>query len=451
MKITWPAAMGVSILATGCYATTEIPTRQIASIQQPLSAPQKVGGDARLGPNSEIRARLNDGSVTPWVPASTLAVAKDGLVSGRSFPLAAATDAMIAQPGPGAAEMLAAVAPPGAEVTPTDAGELHLHVSDPHVLLPWVTAYVTGAARLRQLPDWIAFMGPHRRWASDWLPAERFVAVAPASYGMLRVAEGIPWRNVAALEVHNLEPIRTTFAIMGAPVAAAVMMVSVAAAAAAVANGDDPTPALELGAATAAVTEKAAESADADADTHGAPVRSLAANPAVLVTTEGPAGTLAATPLFTGAARRRDVIKFVFAGEAGLTTDGFGTGGVGAGLRLGDFVELTARLRLLPFDDRPANPQTGSAAINLLYGGRLAFHVDGDGDRRLAFVMGGELVGGTMPDGTSLTQGSLFLGPRVGLTEKTFASLLFGGSFVNPGNSPVTGQMMLSAEFGFDL
>ena len=36
-----------------------------------------------------------------------------------------------------------------------------------------------------------------------------------------------------------------------------------------------------------------------------------------------------------------------------------------------------------------------------------------------------KLVGGTMPDGTSLMQGSLFLGPRFGITDKTFASLLF--------------------------
>jgi hypothetical protein len=451
MKRTWPAAMVVSILATGCYATTEIPRAQIASIQRPLSAPKKVAGDARLGPNTEIRARLTDGSVTPWLPASALSVAADGLVSGRSFPLAAATDATIVQASDAAAEMLAATAPPDAVVTPARDGELRLHVADPRVLLPWVAAYATGAATLHQPPGWISFRGAHGGWTSDWLPGARFVAVAPSSYAKLRVAEGIPWRDVAAREVHNLEPIKTTFAVIGAPVAAGVMVLSAAAAAAAVANGDDPTPALELGAGTAALASHAAETADAGADTGGAPVRSPADRPAVLVAAEGPAGTLAAAPLFTGAARRRDQIKLILAGEGGVTTDGFGTGGAGIGFRAGDFVELTARVRVLPYDDRPAYLQVGRAPINLLYGGRLALHIDGDGDRRTAFVFGGELLGGTTADGSSLMQGSAILGPRFGITDKTFASLLFQPSFLNPGNGPVTGQMMFSAEFGFDL
>jgi hypothetical protein len=377
-------------------------------------------------------------------------VASEGLVSGRSFPLASATDATISRAGDGAAEMLAATAPPGAEVTPTDTGELHLHVADSRVLLPWVATYATGAATLHQPLGWISFRGPRGRWRSEWLPGARFVAVAPASYGKLHVAEGIAWDNVAALEVHNLEPVRTTFAVIGAPVAAGVMMLSMTAAVAAAANGDDPTPALELGAATAAVTAHAASTADAEADTGGAPVKSLANRPGVLISADGPAGTIAATPLFTGAARRRDQIKLVLAGDAGLTTDAIGTGAAGAGIRLGDFVELTARLRLLPYDDRPV-PQAGTAPINLLYGARLALHIDGDGDRRTAFVLGGEVVGGTAPGGSSLTQGSLIFGPRFGLTDKTFASLLFQPFFLNQSNGPLTGGAMFSAEFGFDL
>ena len=451
MKFTWLEAVVVSTLATGCYATAEIPQAQITSIQRPLSGPRTVGGDARLGPNSEIRARLNDGSVTPWLPASGLAVARDGLVSGRSFPLAAATEATISQASEGAAEMLAATAPPDARVTPADSGELRLHVADPHVLLPWVTAYATGAHTLHQQPGWIAFRGAHGQWASDWLPGARFVAVAPSSYARLQVAEGIPWRDVAALEVHNLEPIQTTFAVIGAPVAAGVMMVSMAAAAAAVADGKDPTPALDLAIGTAALTSHAAETADAGADTGGAPVKSPAGRPAVLVATDGPEGTLEATPLFTGSARRRDEVKFVLTAEAGLTMDALGTGAAGAGLRLSDFVELSARVRVLPYDDRPVDQRAGSTPISLLYGGRLALHIDGDGDRRTAFVFGGEMLGGSTAGGTSLMQGSLIFGPRVGITQKTFASLLFEPSFLSPGNGPVTGQMIFSAEFGFDL
>ena len=451
MKTTWLAAVVVSILAAGCYATSEIPQEQITSIRRPLSAPKKVGGDARLGPNTEIRARLADGSVTPWLPAGALAVANDGLVSGRSFARAAATDATITRSAEGAAEMLTATAPPGGEVTPTDSGELRLHVADPRVLLPWVAAYATGAATLHQAPGWISFRGASGRWTSDWLPGARFVGVAPSSYAKLQVAEGIPWDKVAALEVHNLEPIRTTFAVVGAPVAGSVMVLSMMAAVGAAANGDDPTPALDLAFGTAALTAHAAETADAEADTGGAPVRSPEGRPGVLVTTDGPAGTLAATPLFTGAARRRDQIKLVLSGEAGVTTDGVGTGGAGVGVRISDFVELGARLRALPYDDRPVDLQAGRVPIALLYGGRLALHIDGDGDRRTAFVFGGELLMGESTEGASLTQGSLIFGPRFGITEKTVASLLFEPSFLNPSNHPVMGQMMFCAEFGFDL
>jgi hypothetical protein len=441
----------VSMLATGCYATDQVPQTQLATIDRPLSAPRKIGEGARLGPNTEIRARLTDGSVTPWMPAGTLSVAKDGLVSGRSFPLAGALEATISQAGAGAAEMLAATAPPGGEVAPAGAGELRLRAADPRLLLPWIAAYATGAATLHQPPGWIAFRGPAGRWESDWLPGSRFVAVAPSSYANLRVAEGIPWRDVAALEVHNLEPITTTLAVIGAPVAGAAMMIAVAGTAAAVANGDDPTPAMDLGVATAAVTADAAKSADAGADTGGAPVKSPADYPAVLVTSEGPTGAVVATPLFTGAARRRDAVKLVLAGEAGLTSDGLGTGAAGVGLRLRDFVELTARVRALPYDDRPAYQQVGPAPVSFLWGGRLAFHMDGDGDRRTAFLFGVELLGGATPDGASLLQGSLILGPRVGITEKTFVSLLFAPSFVSPGNSPTTGQVIGSLELGFDL
>lgn len=454
MKITGRAVV-VSILASGCYATTQIPQEQIATIQRPLSAPKEVGGGARLGPSTEVRARLADGSVTPWVQAGALAVAKDGLVSGRSFPLATATEATIAPGAAGAAEMLAATAPPGGDVKAADGGALRVRVADPRLLLPWVVAYANGAATLNQPAGWISFRA-HGQWRSEWLPGTRLAAVAPASYAGLQVAEGIPWRDVAALEVHNLEPVGTALAVIGAPVAAGVMALSLVAATAAVADGDDPTPALQLGAATAAATAHAVETADAGADTGGAPVRRLADRPAVLVTAEGPAGTVAATPLFTGAARRRDAVKLVLAGEAGVTNDGMGTGAVGAGLRVADFIELTARVRALRYDDRSTDPyagdtQAGSVPISLLYGARLAFHIDGDGDRRAACVLGGELLSGMGPDGSSLYQGSLILGPRFGMTEKSFVSLLVAPGFISSSHGPTTGQVMFSAELGFDL
>jgi hypothetical protein len=456
MRLTWLGAVVVT-LTSGCYATTAVPAAQVASIQRPLPAARKIGGAAKLGPNTELRAHLAGGSVTPWLPAGKVAVANDGLVSGRRFPLAAASEAMIAQAGPGAGEMLAAAAPPGAEITHVG-DDLRLRVSDRRVLLPWIAAYATGATALHQPLGWVSFQSPRDEWESEYVPISRFVGLAPPKLAELEMAEGVPWRDVTGLEVHNLEPIGTVFAIIGAPIAMSVMVLSAAGAVAAAADGKDPTPAIELGAATAALTADAAASADAGADTHGAPVYSPKDRPAVLVTAAGTAGTLAATPLFTEAARRREACKLILAAEAGGDGNGGLTGSAGAGFRFGDFLELTARLRALSFDDTPLwmRSASASAPVSLLYGGRAAFHIDGDGDRRTAFVLGGEVLGGSLSDGTSLTEVGLVLGPRFGITDKMFASFLLAPSLIVPRDSPygglsTVGQVMFSAEIGFGL
>jgi hypothetical protein len=458
MRRAWLAVV-VLTGTSGCYATSDVPATHIASIERPLSAPRQIGGAAKLGPNTEIRAWLTDGSVTPWLPAGGLAVAKDGLVSGRRHPLASATSATIANAGAPAAEMLVATAPPDAVVAIVD-GELRLTVADRRVLLPWIAAYASGARAMRQPLGWVAFEGPRRKWTSDWIPISRLVAVAPSQLATLEVAEGIPWRDVVGLQVNNLEPIRTTGAIIAMPIAMSAIVLSTVAAAVAVADGKDPTPAINLGVAVAAMTADAAESADAEAGTGGAPVRSLGESPAVLVVADGSGSGFGVTPLFSGAARRRETFKFVFTGEAGLTGEGGMTGSAGLGFRAGDFVELSARLRALPFDGTAGwTPTTSSAApVNLLYGGRLAFHIDGDGDRRSAFVFGGELLGGSLRDGTSLIELGFVLGPRFGLTDKTFASLLFAPSLLIPsrsssltGGQSTIGQLMVSVELGFAL
>ena len=448
--------MAVVAWASGCYATTEVPATQIASIARPLSAPRTVGGSAKLGPKTEIRAWLADGSVTPWLSAGGLAVAKEGLVSGRRHPLAAAREATIAAAGEGAAEMLAAITPPGGEVRAADGQQLRLTVTDRRVLLPWIAAYAAGAKTMRQPLGWVSFRSQGDGWTSDWIPTSRFVSVAPSQLAKLEVAEGVPWRDVVGLQVHNLEPIRTTGAIIGMPIAVSAMLLGTMAAVAAVADGKDPTPGLNVVIATAAVTEKAAASADADADTGRAPVHSLRESPAVLVSADGSGGALGVTPLFSGAARRREAVKFVFAGEAGSTGDGGLTGSVGLGFRAGDFVELSARLRALPFDNTLASGASSAAPVNLLYGGRLALHIDGDGDRRTAFVFGGEVLGGSLRDGTALTELGFVLGPRFGITEKMFASFLLAPSLLIPASSrygepSAVGQVMITAEFGFAL
>ena len=452
MKRVWLAVVAIA-WGSGCYATTEVPAAQIASINRPLSAPKKVGG-SKLGPQTEVRAWLTDGSVTPWLPAGELAVAKEGLVSGRRHSLAAANAATLANAADGAAEMLAATAPPGADVAPVN-GQLRLTVPDRRVLLPWIAAYAAGAKEMRQPLGWVAFEG--RKWTSDWIPIASLAAVPPSQLAALEVAEGVPWRDVAGLQVHNLEPIRTTGAIIGGPIAMSVMVLSVVGAVAAVADGKDPTPAIDLGVTAAAVTADAAASADAEADTGGAPVRSLRESPAVLVTADDSGGALGVTPLFSRAARRRESFKLVFAGEAGLTGEGGMTGAVGFGFRAGDFVELSARLRVLPFDDAfDSTLGTSSAAPVLLGGGRLAFHIDGDGDRRTAFVFGGELLVGSLRDGALLTELGFVFGPRFGFTDTMFGSLLLAPSLLIPDSSryverSTVGQVMFTAELGFAL
>jgi len=454
MKRTWLAVVAIAS-ASGCYATTEVGVRQLASIEHPLSAPKKIGRSAKLGPKTEVRAWLSDGSVTPWLPASELGVAKDGLVSGRRHSLAAANAAIMANAGDGAAEMLAATAPPGADIAPVSA-QLRLTVPDRRVLLPWIAAYAAGAKEMRQPLGWVAFEG--RKWTSDWIPIASLVGVAPSQLAALEVAEGVPWRDVAGLQVHNLEPIRTTGAIIGMPIAMAAMVLSVAGAAAAVADGKDPTPAIDLGVTAAAMTADAAAGADAEADTGAAPVRSLRESPAVLVTADGSGGTLGVTPLFSAEARRRESFKLVFAGEAGLTGEGGMTGAVGFGFRAGDFVELSARLRALPFHDAVDSTQGTSPAapVNLLGGGRLSFHIDGDGDRRTAFVFGGELLVGSLRDGALLTELGFVFGPRFGFSDKMFGSLLLAPSLLIPDSSryverSTVGQVMFTAELGFAL
>jgi hypothetical protein len=92
---------------------------------------------------------------------------------------------------------------------------------------------------------------------------------------------------------------------------------------------------------------------------------------------------------------------------------------------------------------------------NLLFGARLALHIDGDGDPRFAFLVGGEVLGGSLADGASLTELAFVLGPRVGITNKSFASLLLAPSVLvtsgSPYDSSSTGKVMLTLELGFDL
>jgi hypothetical protein len=455
------AATGITLAASGCYTTTQVPLTRIATIDHTMAAPTDLSGTARLGPSTEIRARLADGSVTTWYTAGDVAVGTDGLVTGRRYALSSANEVVLSGVGGVAADMLAATAPPGGEVTPLGDGglQLRLRVKDNRFLLPWLAAYANGAAALRQPAGTLRFQAHGRNaWRSADVPGDSFARLPPQQLADVQLAEGIPWRDVAGLELHNLNPIDTAFAVVGVPIAGALMAVAMIATAGAIANGDDPTPGLQLGAAVASVTADAAGSADAGADTGGAPVLGPSHHPAVLVAGGGAtAGTLRTTPLFTGEAVRRDMIKFLVAGEGGVTSDSTFAGALGVGLRLSDFVELSARARVVTFDEGSGpygGPSPGSP--HLLYGGRLALHIDPDGDPLLAFVAGGEVVGNTIGDYGSLTQAAFVFGPRFGIGQKAFASLLLEPSLIVWSGLPnrpdgSAGQLTINLEVGFGL
>jgi len=449
------AASIVALLVSGCYTTAAVPPAQLASIEHPLDAPRSVGDGVRLGPRTEIRARLADGSVTTWLPAGRVAVAKEGLVTGRSYPLGAATGAVLSDAGDGARAMLEAAAPPGADVTLVD-GELCLRVPDARLLLPWLAGYATGAATLHQPSGVLSFHGAGGSWRSGPISAADLGAMKPADLARLEIAEGIPWRLVSALDLHNLDTLRTTGAIIGAPFAGALMVLSALGTVAAVADGDDPSPSIDLGVGVASVVSDAAANADARASAGGAPLRATGARPAVLLAPDEPSATVRVTPLFSARARRRDAFKLVLEGEAGVTTEGAFTGAAGIGARLGDFLELTARARSLSLA-APAlyGGPAPSPAQHLLFGGRMGLHIDTDGNPLTAFVFGGEVLAGQV-DGQTVTELGLVLGPRFGIGDKMFASLLVTPSVLltsgQPGRSDTaTMQMLFTGEIGFDL
>ena len=208
---------------------------------------------------------------------------------------------------------------PGPRSSPAD-GELRLTVADRRVLLPWIAAYATGATTMRQPLGWVSFRGPRRqvdvRLDPDVAARRRRAVAARHARGGRRRSLARRGRAAGAqprADPHHGRDHRDADRDVGHACCRTM------AAVAAVADGKDPTPALDVAIAAASVTAEAAASADADADTGGAPVHSLRESPAVLVTADGTGGVLGVTPLFSGAARRRESIKFVFAGEAGLT------------------------------------------------------------------------------------------------------------------------------------
>ena len=447
------------LLLSGCYTTASVPPAALVSLRGPLSAPKALDGGARLGPRSELRVRRTDGSVTPWFPAATLAIGANGLVTGDRYPLRAATDAVIAEADEGATMWLSAMAPPGSEVTPTADGA-RVRVPESRLLLPWLSAYATGVANMHGRPGRFSFRSRRDEWETGGVPASVLVARPRAALSQVVLADGILWHDVAGIEVQNMNPLNTTGAIIGMPIAMAFMMLGIVGTAAAIVDGDDPTPALSLVAGVASVTSTAAEDGKRDTS-KGDPVPLGGSAPEAVLVASSSDNSTGTVPLFSSSARRRDRIKLILAGEAGLDGASGVTASVGAGIRICDFVELTGRLRALSLGgDSSVVPTDGmsvvSPTVGLLGGLRLALHIDPDGNPVTSFVVGAEILGGSRGGGPSVTELGFVLGPRIGITDKAFVSLLVAPSLLTtkgtndrPGGT--TGQVMVSAEMGFDL
>lgn len=466
-------AVVASGLASGCYSKTAVPPAEFISLSRPLPRPATVAGSARLGPRTQVRVRFDDGSTSPWLPASRIAIAADGLVTGRAHHgLAEAHEVVIAGADPAARDILAATAPPGAEATPAQ-DRLRLHVEDRRWLLPWIAAYLDGAAALGRDAGTVSFKGPW--WESAPIPGADLARLSPERLAQLHLAEGVPWRDVDAVELNNLDPWQTTGAIVALPIAAAFTLIVEG-----LGHGDAPTGRLLDGVVDAQLQMAVSDRQTEALEGYGpgdlpAPLRRYH-SPAVLVDGGARSEAVEAAPLFTPGALRRDELKVILGGDFGIESkDATFTGSVGAGLRLFDFLEITGRLRSVTFDDRSAagtGPVVNAGAAgagaaggavgdgpalarHLLGGARLSLHLDSDGNPLTAFVVGGEILTGSTVTGGTLTEIGFVLGPRFGIGEKTFASLLFEPSLLassNTGTADHTrGRVMFCAELGFDL
>jgi hypothetical protein len=191
-------------------------------------------------------------------------------------------------------------------------------------------------------------------------------------------AEGIPWDAIASVEVNELDVGET---VAGVTMGAAVIVTAAAAELALLAalqavtdghvNGD-------LGLTRAAVDAVGGEALKRPEEDREARVLALDAT----------AADLAATPLFTPEARRRDQVLFTVSTEAGLDAGltPSPVAGVAAGLRLGNFfdAQLGARASLTPATEmQPAQVRS----VPFL---RLGLHLDLDAGRRVALAAGAD-------------------------------------------------------------
>jgi hypothetical protein len=390
----------------------------------PLAVTDLGGGQARLGPRSEVRIRRRDGSASRWYAAGELVTSSQGLGTAATLPLGDSTRALVVDVGPETGALLAATAPESGRVDWQDEGWA-LQASRPGQVAAWAAAASARLVELGGAAGTWRFARPEGGWLSGPISGAVLASAPPPAVARQRLVEGTPWPEVAALEIRGFDPFLSVSSGLGVT---GVVALSLLIGGAPSGLGDDSVG-----------FDKGARVED-----DRLPHRGMLLEPGAGAPTDG-------RPVFTPWARRRDLIRLIAAGDLAWSRDaGLAGGGGGLGMRVCDFVELTARLRAFEH----------AGGTRLLGGGRLSLHVDSDARPLTALTLGMEVLGrpGGGGDGDVVTL-AFPAGPRLGFGPGGlgFASVLVSPGFVfDMGAAPdrrrtTTFQLLASLELGLAL
>jgi hypothetical protein len=448
------AFAAAALFTAGCYTTTTIAPGDVRRLSKPSATPVQVARSGwegtRLGPRTALRARLRDGTVSSWFRAGSMSTSPDGLLTGNSLSLGQMRVAVARDLGPNGSALASFLAPPGATVSLHPEG-IALRGAPGADVARWAAAVSLGSLSAGGPGGRWTFYEPRSGWIAEDVDGEDLAAVPVPAVGRLRVMEGIPWSNVAGVELNNFDPLTTVAVGAGAALIIAFMVATAK-------SGVDPTPVLDVGvrtglsAAESRQEEDLAPQFDDDGQHHGFLIDPASADE-----------TLAASPLFTPGAQRRDVAKLLLSVDSAWDGHAGITGAAGLGVRLFDFVELGARARVLHLGVGTVDGEAPAPA-HLLFGGRLAFHIDGDAQPLTALMLGAEVLAGRDSDNRTITMTTLSVGPRFGIGRKTFLGLLFQPSYISADMRAASGvpaadsptapsewRLMFGAEVGLAL
>lgn len=219
LRLTIPAVL--ALMCTACFATRTVRGEALITLKdqtdEAVVLPSTDGPDSRLGPGSLIRVRRKDGTLSRWFMARNLQSKGDGLsVTMKRVPITTKRSAAVS--GLFAEHLLLL------ESLKPATGALEHRADGTHVLHPgdgstgnWVTRF--NDAR-RTAP---ATISPNEVWTFEARYDAATVAVKGADLdatlrdGVVMV-DGLPWDQITALEVKNLDGFATWFTVVSSPV-----------------------------------------------------------------------------------------------------------------------------------------------------------------------------------------------------------------------------------------